>query len=62
MIDARAQKEMIPVEEAFAAWRKDPEYVAAYDALEDEFSLAAALIEPRRHVLIPKGPDREAAT
>ena len=48
MIDARAQKEMIPVEQSFAAWRKDPAYVAAYNALEDEFSLAAALIEPRR--------------
>jgi ribosome-binding protein aMBF1 (putative translation factor) len=38
---------MIPVEESFAEWRKDPEYVEAYDALEDEFSLAAALIEAR---------------
>jgi hypothetical protein len=34
---------MIPVDESFAAWRKDPEYVAAYNAIEDEFSLAAAL-------------------
>ena len=38
---------MIPVEEAFAEWRKDPKYVEAYDALEDEFALAAALIEAR---------------
>jgi ribosome-binding protein aMBF1 (putative translation factor) len=38
---------MIPVEESFAEWRKDPNYVEAYDALEDEFSLAAALIEAR---------------
>ena len=39
---------MIPVEEALAEWRKDPNYVEAYDAaLEDEFSLAAALIEAR---------------
>ena len=35
-------RKMIPVEESFAAWREDPEYVKAYDALEDEFSLAAA--------------------
>ena len=48
MIDARAQKEMIPVEESFAAWCKDPKYVAAYEALADEFSLGAPLIEPRR--------------
>ena len=38
---------MIPVEEAFAEWRKDPKYVEAYDSLEDEFTLAAALIEAR---------------
>lgn len=37
----------IPVEEAFAEWRKDPKYAEAYDALEEEFSLAAALIEAR---------------
>ena len=38
---------MISVEESFAEWRKDPAYVEAYEALEDEFSLAAALIEAR---------------
>jgi len=37
----------IPVEESFAEWRKDPKYVEAYEVLEDEFSLAAALIEAR---------------
>ena len=36
---------MIPVEESFAEWRKDPNYVEAYDALEDEFSLARALMK-----------------
>ena len=40
-------KKMIPVEDSFAEWRKDPSYVEAYDALEGEFSLAAALIEAR---------------
>ena len=39
----------IPVEESFAAWRKDPEYVKAYNALEDEFSLAKTMIEARAH-------------
>ena len=39
--------EMIPVEESFAAWRKDPEYEEAYNALEEEFALAAAMIEAR---------------
>lgn len=42
-------KRMIPVEESFAAWRKQPGYEEAYNALEDEFSLAAAMIEARVH-------------
>lgn len=40
-------RKFIPVEEAFEEWRKDPEYVAAYDALEEEFALASALIKAR---------------
>jgi ribosome-binding protein aMBF1 (putative translation factor) len=40
-------RKYIPVEEAFQEWRKDPEYVAAYDALEDEFAVASALIKAR---------------
>jgi ribosome-binding protein aMBF1 (putative translation factor) len=40
-------RKMIPVEESFAAWREDPEYVKAYDALADEFSLAQAMIAAR---------------
>ncbi|HEU0216669.1 MAG TPA: helix-turn-helix transcriptional regulator [Stellaceae bacterium] len=42
-------RKMIPVEEAFAEWRKDPEYVKAYEELKDEFALAAAMIEARAH-------------
>jgi transcriptional regulator with XRE-family HTH domain len=42
-------RKFIPVEEAFAEWRKDPEYMAAYDALEEEFALAEALIRARAH-------------
>jgi DNA-binding XRE family transcriptional regulator len=37
----------IPVEEAAKSWMKDPEFRAAYDALEDEFALASALIKAR---------------
>jgi ribosome-binding protein aMBF1 (putative translation factor) len=37
----------IPVEESFAEWRKDPEYVKAFNALEEEFWLAKAMIEAR---------------
>jgi len=40
-------RKMIPVEEAFAEWRRDPDYIAAYDSLEDEFALASALIAAR---------------
>ncbi|HZZ62369.1 MAG TPA: helix-turn-helix transcriptional regulator [Roseiarcus sp.] len=40
-------QKFIPVEEAFREWRKDSEYVAAYEALEDEFALASALIKAR---------------
>jgi ribosome-binding protein aMBF1 (putative translation factor) len=42
-------RKFIPVEEAFAEWRKDPEFVAEYDALEEEFTLADALIRARGH-------------
>jgi ribosome-binding protein aMBF1 (putative translation factor) len=38
---------LISVDESFAEWRKDLRYVAAYDALEGEFHLAAAVIEAR---------------
>jgi ribosome-binding protein aMBF1 (putative translation factor) len=41
------KRRYIPVEEAFKEWRKDPEYGAAYDALEQEFALASALIKAR---------------
>jgi ribosome-binding protein aMBF1 (putative translation factor) len=33
--------------ESVSRWREDPEFVAAYDALEEEFALAAALIRAR---------------
>jgi ribosome-binding protein aMBF1 (putative translation factor) len=37
----------IPVEEAFRRWEEKPDYRAAYDALDDEFALASALIQAR---------------
>jgi len=40
-------RKFIPVEESFREWEKDPVFMAAYDALEDEFSLAGALIAAR---------------
>ena len=40
-------RKYIPVEEAFQRWETNPEFRAAYDALEDEFALASALIKAR---------------
>ena len=37
----------IPMEKLFAEWRKDPEYMREYEALEAEFALARALIGAR---------------
>ena len=40
-------RKFIPVEEVAKEWMKDPQFVAAYDALEDEFAVASALIKAR---------------
>jgi DNA-binding XRE family transcriptional regulator len=40
-------RKFIPAEEAFRKWRESPAYRRKYDALEDEFALAAALIDAR---------------
>jgi ribosome-binding protein aMBF1 (putative translation factor) len=40
-------RKYIPVEEAAREWFKDPRFVAEYDALEEEFALATALIRTR---------------
>lgn len=40
-------RKFIPVEQSFRDWDKNPEFRAAYDALEDEFALASALIRAR---------------
>jgi ribosome-binding protein aMBF1 (putative translation factor) len=37
----------LKVSDIAAEWMKDPEFKAEYDALEEEFSLAAALIRAR---------------
>ncbi len=37
----------VAVEEAAKAWFKNPEFVKAYDALEEEFALTSVLIEAR---------------
>ncbi len=40
-------KQFIPAKVLFDEWDKDPEFRAAYDALEEEFALANALISAR---------------
>ena len=47
---AAASRGEIPVEEAIAVWRKDADYMRAYDALESEFALAARRIAARMHL------------
>ena len=37
-----------PVDELAKEWMKDPKFRDEYDALEDEFALAGALIDARR--------------
>jgi ribosome-binding protein aMBF1 (putative translation factor) len=37
----------IPAEDSFKQWKKDPRYVAAYNALDEEFALASAMIKAR---------------
>jgi ribosome-binding protein aMBF1 (putative translation factor) len=41
------KRKFIPVEESFKKWKKDRKYAAAYDALEEEFALASAMIKAR---------------
>jgi DNA-binding XRE family transcriptional regulator len=41
------KQKFIPVEESFKQWKKNPKYVAAYDALEKEFAIASAMIKAR---------------
>jgi len=38
---------MTDVNELFDEWKKDPEFMKEYEALEGEFSLASALISAR---------------
>src|SRR5882757_2741740 len=40
-------RKFIPVEEVAKEWMTRPAFVAAYDALEDEFAMASALIKAR---------------
>jgi ribosome-binding protein aMBF1 (putative translation factor) len=41
------RRKNIPAREVFKEWEKDPAFRAEYDSLEDEFTLATALIRAR---------------
>jgi hypothetical protein len=51
-------RKFMPIEEAFAAWRKDLEYRKAFAAREDKFTRATRGIssksKPRRSLTIPR--------
>jgi ribosome-binding protein aMBF1 (putative translation factor) len=49
------KRKLIPVERSFAAWRRDPAYLKEYAALEEEFALAAALIDARSRAGLSQG-------
>ena len=53
-------RKTISAETVFARWREDPAYVAAYDALEDEFALAGALIKARNDAGLTQAQVAEA--
>ena len=42
------------VARVFAEWRTDPAYLAAYDALDEEFSLAESLISARSEAALTR--------
>ena len=42
-----SRRKNIPVQEVFKEWENDPAFRAEYDLLEDEFTLATALIKAR---------------
>ncbi|MEX2128574.1 MAG: helix-turn-helix transcriptional regulator [Xanthobacteraceae bacterium] len=42
-------RKYVPVAESFRRWDREPAFRRAYNALEDEFTLAAALIDARSY-------------
>ena len=41
------RQKFIPAEDSFKQWKKDPKYVAAYNALDEDFALASAMMKAR---------------
>jgi len=44
---SKSKSKTIPAAEMFARWQKDTTYVEAFDALREEYAIAAALIAAR---------------
>lgn len=40
-------RKFIPIDETIQEWRKDPEYIAEFEALDEEFALVRALLQAR---------------
>jgi hypothetical protein len=47
-------RKMVPPAEVFAEWRRDPTYVREHAGLEEEFAVAAALIDARGKAHSPR--------
>jgi ribosome-binding protein aMBF1 (putative translation factor) len=45
--EGRMKRRFIPAKASFRQWKKDPRYVAEYEALDEDFALASVLIEAR---------------
>src|SRR5665213_2062853 len=45
---ASMKRKFIPATESFARWKKDPQFLAAYASLEEEFALASAAAPPAK--------------
>jgi len=40
-------RKFIPIDETIQEWRKDPEYISQFEALDEEFALVRALLNAR---------------
>ena len=49
-------RKLTPVEQVAKEWMTRPEFVAAYDALEDEFAVAMALVKVRADAAMSASP------
>jgi ribosome-binding protein aMBF1 (putative translation factor) len=53
-------RQYIPLEEVVAEWMRDAKFREAYDALEEEFALASALIHARAEAALTQAEVAES--